>query len=75
MGAARKLQQEIEQVLKKVREGIHAFDDIHDKVRFACSERPVEQSTGTFNMCGAYCATVVLRLHTMIDGCVCSVRD
>lgn len=33
MGAARKLQQEIDLVLKKVKEGISAFDDIHDKVR------------------------------------------
>jgi hypothetical protein len=33
MGAARKLQQEIDLVLKKVKEGTVAFDDIHDKVR------------------------------------------
>ena len=32
MGAARKLQQEIDQVLKKVKEGCTVFDDIYDKV-------------------------------------------
>jgi Not1 N-terminal domain, CCR4-Not complex component len=36
MGAARKLQQEIDQVLKKVREGINSFDDIHSKVCTSC---------------------------------------
>ena len=33
MGAARKLQQEIDQVLKKVKEGINTFDDIYEKAR------------------------------------------
>jgi Not1 N-terminal domain, CCR4-Not complex component len=37
MGAARKLQQEIDATLKKVREGISAFDDIIDKVRLPSS--------------------------------------
>jgi hypothetical protein len=32
MGAARKLQQEIDLVLKKVKEGISTFDDTHEKV-------------------------------------------
>jgi hypothetical protein len=33
MGAARKLQQEIDQVMKKVKEGIASFDEIHEKAR------------------------------------------
>jgi Not1 N-terminal domain, CCR4-Not complex component len=37
MGAARKLQQEIDQVLKKVKDGIASFDEIHDKVRMRCT--------------------------------------
>lgn len=32
MGAARRLQQEIDAVLKKVKEGISTFDDTYDKV-------------------------------------------
>ena len=48
-------------MLKKVREGIHAFDDIHDKVRFPCSERPVEQRTNADKayVCGVlrHCST------------------
>lgn len=32
MGAARKLQNEIEGVLKKVKEGVASFDDTHSKV-------------------------------------------
>lgn len=32
MGAARRLQQEIDTVLKKVKEGISTFDDTYDKV-------------------------------------------
>jgi Not1 N-terminal domain, CCR4-Not complex component len=34
MGAARKLQNEIDAVLKKVKEGVASFDDTHEKVRF-----------------------------------------
>lgn len=33
MGAARKLQNEIDAVLKKVKEGVASFDDTHEKVR------------------------------------------
>ena len=36
MGAARKLQQEIDQVMKKVKEGLASFDEIHEKVREHC---------------------------------------
>lgn len=35
MGAARRLQNEIEAVLKKVKEGVTSFDDTHMKVRAA----------------------------------------
>jgi organic hydroperoxide reductase OsmC/OhrA len=36
MGAARKLQQEIDLVMKKVKEGIASFDEIHEKARTLC---------------------------------------
>lgn len=37
MGAARRLQQEIDAVLKKVKEGVSTFDDTYEKVCVAAS--------------------------------------
>lgn len=41
MGAARKLQQEIDQVMKKVKEGLASFDEIHEKVCEQCWPNPL----------------------------------
>jgi hypothetical protein len=52
MGAARKLQAEIDRTLKKVQEGLDEFHDIWDKVRlnlfffccFACCDRQHQEA-------------------------------
>ncbi len=47
MGAARKIQSEIDRTMKKVQEGIDAFDEIWDKVRISwqVTRRPEDTSS------------------------------